>query len=64
MTWDDEAMTDMEQACGIINEQVTELLQGKDLNTFKKIEDALKNFKVKKEEQGQKIGPNITNAVA
>ena len=54
----------MNEACMIINTQVSELLHGRDLVNFKKNEDALRNFKNRMEAQDQKIGPNITNAVA
>ena len=39
-------------------------MHGRDLVNFKKNEDALRNFKNRMEAQDQKIGPNITNAVA
>jgi len=54
----------MKTACDLINNQVNQVLQGKDLFLYKKIDGYLNNFKTKREAQGEKIGPNITAAVS
>ena len=38
--WDDkEEKTGMREACGIINDQINQMLKGKDIGQLKKIED-------------------------
>jgi len=54
----------MKTACDLINSQVNQVLQGKDLFLYKKIDGYLNSFKTKREAQGEKIGPNITSAVS
>ena len=53
----------MQKACDLIN-QLSPSLVGKDLTQFKKVDDALKNFKNKREEQGETVGLNVTSAVS
>jgi len=55
----------MSKACEVINEQLSHLLKGKDLSLFKKIDDQLKTFKSREEEDPEiKIGTNIISAVS
>ena len=53
----------MQKACDLIN-QLSPQLVGKDLTQFKKIDDTIKNFKIRKEEAGETVGLNITSAVS
>jgi enolase len=62
LTWDSPE-GGMSKACDLIN-QLSLLLVGKDLTQFKKIDDAIKNFKIRKEEQGETVGINVTSAVS
>lgn len=54
MTWDDpEVKTGMSKAAELINDQISPMLKGKDIMQFKKIEDQLRNFKLRHEEETQ-----------
>ena len=66
MTWDDEELkSGMSKACEVINTTLSDMLRDKDIVPFKKLEDAIKTFKTRAEEDGDaKIGTNITNAVS
>lgn len=56
----------MSVACNLINNEVSQLLQGKDLLQFKKIDDVLRNFKDRREAEHPdvKVGSNVTAAVS
>ena len=54
----------MTNACDIINNQISQLIEGKDLFIFKKIDHALSGFQSRKNENDEKIGPNIICAVS
>jgi len=55
----------MKNACEIITKQVSPMLHGRDVTLFKKLDDALKTFKEREEEDGDvKIGSNIIVAVS
>ena len=54
----------MSTACELINNDISTLLEGRDLLQFKKIDDSLKSFKERKEADSSiKVGCNVTAAV-
>lgn len=55
----------MKAVCDVINGEVSKLLEGRDILTLKKNDDALRTFRTRKLENEQvSIGKNVVSAVS